>query len=99
MYTLAIRKPSGSGARIVFSQGGFLCRDAFARYHGGNTLKAFGRSTNGFAWGGGGGLDLNVGRHIAIRVMQADYLWTRLSTSWFNDFRLGLGIVFKFGER
>jgi hypothetical protein len=66
---------------------------------GGNTLKALGRSTNGFAWGAGGGLDLNAGRHIAIRVVQADYLRTRLSTSWFNDFRLGVGIVFKFGER
>ncbi len=66
---------------------------------GGNTLKAFGRSTNGFAWGLGGGLDLNAGRHIAIRVIQADYLRTRLSTSWFNDARLGIGIVFKFGER
>jgi hypothetical protein len=66
---------------------------------GGNTLKAFGSSTNGFAWGLGGGLDLNAGRHIAIRVIQADYLRTRLSTLWFNDARLGVGIVFKFGER
>jgi hypothetical protein len=66
---------------------------------GGNTFKAFGRSTNGFAWGPGGGLDLNAGRHIAIRVIQADYIRTRLSTSWFNDARLGVGIVFKFGER
>jgi hypothetical protein len=63
---------------------------------GGNTLKAVGTSTNGFAWGLGGGLDLNAGRHIAIRVIQADYIRTRLSTSWFNDARLGVGIVFKF---
>jgi hypothetical protein len=63
---------------------------------GGNTLKAAGRSTNGFAWGVGGGLDLNAGQHIAIRVIQADYLRTRLSNSWFNDARLGVGIVFKF---
>jgi hypothetical protein len=65
---------------------------------GGNTFKTLGRSTNGFAWGLGGGLDLTAGRHIAIRVIQADYLRTRLSTSWFNDARLGVGIVFKFGE-
>jgi hypothetical protein len=63
---------------------------------GGNTLKAFGKSTNGIAWGAGGGFDLNAGRHIAIRVIQADYIRTRLSTSWFNDARLGVGIVFKF---
>jgi hypothetical protein len=40
-----------------------------------------------------------VDRHIAIRVIQADYLRTRLSNSWFNDARLAVGIVFKFGER
>jgi hypothetical protein len=66
---------------------------------GANTLKAVGTSTNGFAWGVGGGLDLNVGRNIAIRVIQADYLRTRLSNSWFNDARLGVGIVFKVGGR
>jgi opacity protein-like surface antigen len=63
---------------------------------GGNTLRAFGRSTNGFAWGLGGGLDYNASEHIAIRVIQADYLRTRLSNAWFNDARLSFGIVFKF---
>jgi opacity protein-like surface antigen len=63
---------------------------------GGNSFRAAGSSTNGFAWGVGGGLDYNAGQHIAIRVLQADYIRTRLSTSWFNDARLGLGIVFKF---
>jgi opacity protein-like surface antigen len=63
---------------------------------GGNSLHSFGRSTNGFAWGLGGGLDYNASQHIAIRVIQADYLRTRLSNAWFNDARLGFGIVFKF---
>ncbi len=64
---------------------------------GGNTLRAVGASTNGFAWAVGGGLDYNVGGHFAIRAIQADYLRTRLSNAWFNDARLGFGIVFKFG--
>lgn len=64
---------------------------------GGNSLRAAGTSTNGFAMGVGGGLDYDVGRNMAIRVIQADYLRTRLSNNWFNDARLGLGIVFKFG--
>jgi opacity protein-like surface antigen len=63
---------------------------------GANTLHASGRSTNGFAWAVGGGLDYNVGDHFAIRVIQADYLRTRLSNTWFNDARLGVGVVFKF---
>ena len=64
---------------------------------GGNTFHAAGgTSTNGFAMGMGGGLDYNVGRRFAIRAIQADYIRTRLSTTWFNDARLGLGVVFKF---
>ena len=63
---------------------------------GANTLHVTGASTNGFAWGVGGGLDYNAGRHFAIRVLQADYLRTRVSNTWLNDARLGLGIVFKF---
>jgi hypothetical protein len=63
---------------------------------GANTLHVSGASTNGFAMGFGGGLDCNVGRHFAIRVIQADYLRMRVSTQWFNDARLGIGIVFKF---
>jgi hypothetical protein len=41
-------------------------------------------------------LDYNVGGHVAIRVVQADYLRTRLSNTWLNDARMGVGIVFKF---
>ena len=63
---------------------------------GANTLRASGRSTNGFAWAVGGGLDYNVSQHFSIRMIQADYLRTRLSNSWFNDARLGVGVVFKF---
>ena len=63
---------------------------------GANTLHAAGASTHGFAAAVGGGLDYNVGNHFAIRVIQADYLRTRLSNVWFNDARLGMGIVFKF---
>lgn len=63
---------------------------------GANTLRLSGASTNGFAWGVGGGLDYNVNRRIAIRLIQADYLRTRVSNSWFNDARIGIGVVVKF---
>lgn len=63
---------------------------------GGNTFHATGGSLHGFATGVGGGLDYNVGNHFAIRVVQADYLRTRLSSTWLNDARVGIGIVFKF---
>jgi opacity protein-like surface antigen/outer membrane protein OmpA-like peptidoglycan-associated protein len=60
-------------------------------------------SENTFAWAAGGGLDVRVRRHFAIRLIQAEYLMTRfpdystgLTTSQ-NDMRLSSGIVFRFG--
>jgi hypothetical protein len=62
---------------------------------GANTLRASGNSTSGFAWGVGGGLDYNVSELVGVRLIQADYLRTRLSNSWFNDARIGVGVVFR----
>ena len=69
----------------------------------------------GFATALGGGVDVNVGRHIAIRVIQADYILTHLRPdlpqfspilqqvpsvgNWQNNFRLGFGLVVKVGRR
>ena len=66
---------------------------------GAGSLRGGGDSANGLALGVGGGLDLNAGSRIAIRIVQADYLPTRVSNMWFHDFRLGFGVVFKFGGR
>jgi outer membrane protein OmpA-like peptidoglycan-associated protein len=58
---------------------------------------------NSFAWTGGGGLDIRVHRHFAIRLIQAEYLMTRFqdyftgATLSQNDMRLSSGIVFRFG--
>lgn len=64
---------------------------------GAGSLRSSGNSSNGLALGVGGGVDLNAGGHFAIRLVQADYLPTRVSNAWFHDFRLGVGIVFKLG--
>lgn len=69
----------------------------------------------GFAMALGGGVDVNVGRHVAIRVFQADYILTHLRPdepqfspilqqvpsvgNWQNNFRLGFGLVVKVGRR
>jgi outer membrane protein OmpA-like peptidoglycan-associated protein len=56
-----------------------------------------------FAMTAGGGLDLRVHRHFAIRIIQAEYLMTRFAsyttgtTGAQNDMRLSAGIVFRFG--
>jgi outer membrane protein OmpA-like peptidoglycan-associated protein len=56
-----------------------------------------------FAMTAGGGLDLRVHRHLAIRLIQAEYLMTRFedrstgNSATQNDMRLSSGIVFRFG--
>jgi outer membrane protein OmpA-like peptidoglycan-associated protein len=51
----------------------------------------------------GGGLDVRVHHHIAIRIIQAEYMMTRFTsyttgeTATQNDMRLSAGLVFRFG--
>jgi len=59
---------------------------------------------NGFAMAAGGGVDLGVRPHYAIRLIQAEYLLTRFprvngNSAAQNDARLSAGLVFRFGSR
>jgi hypothetical protein len=52
----------------------------------------------------GGGLDIGVGHHFAIRAIQAEYLMTRFpnvagTTVTQNNYRLSAGVVLRFGGR
>jgi hypothetical protein len=48
------------------------------------------------ALGAGGGIDLNWKKHFAFRLLQADYIPTRLDGKWESHFRLGTGMIVKF---
>jgi outer membrane protein OmpA-like peptidoglycan-associated protein len=56
-----------------------------------------------FAMTAGGGLDLNLSHHFAIRIIQAEYMMTRFenrstgASASQNDMRLSSGIVFRLG--
>ncbi len=63
---------------------------------GGVTVTGGGTNT-GFGMAFGGGMDIDVRRKVAIRIVQFDYMPSRFSGMWFNDIRLGFGIVFKVG--
>ena len=58
---------------------------------------------NVFALTAGGGVDVNIYRHFAIRIIQAEYMMTRFqnyntgTTAMQNDMRLSAGVVFSFG--
>ena len=60
-------------------------------------------NTTELAMGVGGGLDVNIGKHFAIRAVQFDYVpihsGVPLNTgggNWFRNFRYQGGVVFKF---
>jgi opacity protein-like surface antigen len=60
-------------------------------------------SESKFALTAGGGLDLNLRRHLAIRLIQAEYLMTSFDDpstgkgATQNDIRLSAGVVLRFG--
>lgn len=62
-------------------------------------------SDNAFAAAIGGGWDVRVGRRMGLRLVQADYLYTRHDTMPFggtghqNNFRISTGVVFTFVGR
>jgi outer membrane immunogenic protein len=55
-----------------------------------------------FALAAGGGLNINLSRHFAVRAFQADYFFTHLPNNQGdrqNNLRLSAGIIFKFPHR
>ena len=53
-------------------------------------------SPQGSPWVWGRWAGIHISRHFSVRVIQADYLRTRVSNAWFHDARLSAGIVLKF---
>ena len=62
----------------------------------------FAGSSNAFAVIAGGGLDIGIARHFAIRALEADYYRTQF-TNGLNDrqnnLRLSAGVIFRIGEK
>jgi opacity protein-like surface antigen len=58
-----------------------------------------------FSWGGGGGVDLTVSRHFAIRLGQFEYERTGLFSAgtannpYQNNFKVGAGLLIRLGEK
>jgi hypothetical protein len=56
-----------------------------------------GLSDSAFAMALGGGLDINITKRLAFRLVQADYLMTKHSDDTQNNIRLSTGLVLKLG--
>lgn len=59
----------------------------------------FSGNNTSFAAALGGGLDIELSKNIALRVIQADYLLTRSFGFNANNARVSTGIVFRFGNK
>lgn len=55
-------------------------------------------NNSGFAVVAGGGLDVEMSRNLALRLIQADYFVTRVSGTQHNA-RISIGLVFRLGSR
>ena len=63
---------------------------------GGVTVGGGGFSDSGFLMGFGGGVDVNAGKRLAVRVVQFDWLADHVGGEWsWSEFRVGFGIVFR----
>lgn len=69
----------------------------FGVSHADAGLELIGTDTaNSFAMALGGGVDAGVTRHLAIRLVQADWLRTDFASTSQNNARISSGIVFRF---
>jgi len=93
------------GPRLAFRHGPFqpYVQGLFGASHLDSNLQtALGASSsNGFAMALGGGVDLKLARHFAVRLGQLDYLLTQLNSPTNvrftqNNFRYSAGFVFRF---
>ncbi len=56
-------------------------------------------SDTSFALVIGGGLDIKINDHVAVRAVQLDYLRTSFFNETQNKGRIAFGVVFRFGKR
>lgn len=96
-YTFRFGKGSKHETRLFIEAMGGVVRasdSAFPKTTG------FDTRASSFAYQGGGGVDIRVTKHIAIRAIQADFVGTELPNNSANDqyhLRLSFGVTFHTG--
>jgi opacity protein-like surface antigen len=55
-------------------------------------------SSSAFAMSAGGGADVTLTKHISLRAIQVEYLYTHFGGASQNNLRLQSGIVWRFGR-
>jgi opacity protein-like surface antigen len=87
------------GPRVTYRAYGKLEPFGEALFGGVHLGGTGGFSDNAFGMALGGGVDYKWKPNLAIRFIQADYLYTRFGGTHQNNFRLQAGIIYRFGGR
>ena len=100
----------GKSFGLAFNAYNFLAGPELAYRRRGQTLFArgllgvarnniSGSTDTGFEYGGGGGLDINLRPHLAVRAFQADYLKARTFGVYQANIRVSTGLVWRWGGK
>jgi hypothetical protein len=84
---------------FVEALAGGVHAEAEARASNGFSTRTASASADAFAAAVGAGFDWRFTQHLSWRVVQADYVPTKLGGDWQNDFRAATAIVYSFGHK
>jgi opacity protein-like surface antigen len=85
------------GPKLTYRSRGKLSPFAQVLF-GGERISGSAPGVSSFAMAFGGGADYEMTNHVAIRVIQAEYLYTKFSGTRQNNARISAGIVYRWGK-
>lgn len=94
--SMPLRRGREAGRTVPFAQvlfGGVHASEGL--FPSGSTLAG---AANSFAMSAGGGLQVGLSRRVSLRLVQAEYLYTRLPNlfdNYQNSYRIGAGVVLR----
>ena len=87
------------GPRVTYRSYGSLTPFAHVLFGGQHFGGTGGGTANSFAMALGGGADYKVTEHVALRLIQVEYLYTHFAGTRQNNARIESGIVYRWGGR
>ncbi len=87
------------GPRVTYRSRGPLTPFAHALFGGQHFAVTGGGTANAFAMALGAGADYKMTEHVALRLIQVDYLYTHFGGTRQNNARIEAGIIYRWGGR
>jgi opacity protein-like surface antigen len=88
------------GPRVTYRASGTLTPFAHVLFGGQHFgVSGAGGTANSFAMALGGGADYKLTEHVALRLIQVEYLYTHFAGTRQNNARIESGIVYRWGGR